>query len=120
MGASPVLDFKVRSYQGDYEVFFRDQPFEGIEESAGETHYLVDEKVSDLYRSELKSVLQSRSCLLITANEENKSFNRLGSYIEHLIEKGVKKNHRLVAIGGGILQDITCFLASVLFRGLRW
>ena len=26
----------------------------------------------------------------------------------------------MVAIGGGIIQDITCFLASTMMRGLPW
>lgn len=29
-------------------------------------------------------------------------------------------NHRLVAIGGGITQDVTAFIASVLYRGVGW
>ena len=34
-----------------------------------------------------------------------------------LIERGFRKNHRLIAIGGGITQDITAFIASIcLFR----
>ena len=32
----------------------------------------------------------------------------------------IEKNHILIAIGGGIVQDITCFVASTLLRGLRW
>ena len=40
--------------------------------------------------------------------------------IQAIIESGVKKNHRLVAIGGGIVQDITGFIASILYRGVDW
>src|SRR5581483_3202456 len=32
----------------------------------------------------------------------------------------IRRNHVLVAIGGGIIQDITCFLAATMLRGLPW
>ncbi len=32
----------------------------------------------------------------------------------------VNRENKLVAIGGGIIQDITCFLASTIMRGLPW
>ena len=37
-----------------------------------------------------------------------------------LIEKGFRKNHRLIAVGGGITQDVTAFIASILYRGVQW
>ena len=37
-----------------------------------------------------------------------------------LIEGGFKKNNRLIAIGGGITQDVTAFIASILYRGVDW
>ena len=32
----------------------------------------------------------------------------------------MKRNYKLVAIGGGIVQDITGFVSSILFRGVEW
>ena len=32
----------------------------------------------------------------------------------------IKRGNPLIAIGGGIVQDITCFLASTMMRGLPW
>ena len=37
-----------------------------------------------------------------------------------MIEKGFRKNHRLIAVGGGITQDVTAFIASILYRGVQW
>ena len=33
---------------------------------------------------------------------------------------GLRRDHQIVALGGGIIQDITCFLASTLLRGVPW
>jgi 3-dehydroquinate synthase len=40
--------------------------------------------------------------------------------IKTLIERNIKKNDVLIAIGGGIIQDINGFIASILFRGIDW
>jgi len=40
--------------------------------------------------------------------------------MEALVRMQVRKSSLLLVVGGGILQDIGCFIASVLFRGLNW
>ena len=48
------------------------------------------------------------------------SFEKLAPVFVWLLENGLKRDGRLLVIGGGVLQDIGCFIASVLFRGVRW
>ncbi|MGV2387507.1 MAG UNVERIFIED_CONTAM: hypothetical protein LVR29_01675 [Microcystis novacekii LVE1205-3] len=36
------------------------------------------------------------------------------------MELGFRKDCTLLVIGGGVIQDIGCFIASVLFRGIKW
>ena len=36
------------------------------------------------------------------------------------MEANFKKNHKIVAVGGGITQDIVGFVSSVLYRGVDW
>jgi 3-dehydroquinate synthase len=111
----------ILSHRGSYTVFFDEGALEAINETMGTgTHFLIDRKVADLYNDELSKVIDSHSVLLIEANEINKSLHRFPEYVKHLVSKGIHKNHRLVAIGGGIIQDITCFLAATLLRGLPW
>lgn len=81
---------------------------------------LIDDRVADLYYQELNSVIEAPSTLRIEAVEENKSLERCPDYVEHLIGQGIRRGDRLVGIGGGIVQDITCFLAATLLRGLEW
>lgn len=37
-----------------------------------------------------------------------------------VLEKSIKRNFTLISIGGGITQDVTGFVASTLFRGIKW
>jgi 3-dehydroquinate synthase len=111
----------IQSHRGPYKVIFDDDAL-GLLNMNGEaeSHFLIDKKVADLYGDELDRVLNSRSVLLIEANEVNKSLHRFPEYVEYLVSQSIRRNHRLVAIGGGIIQDITCFLAATLLRGLPW
>ena len=111
----------IQSHKGPYSVQFDEDALLHVAGAAStQAHYIVDAKVAELFARDLQEVLGSRSVLLIHALESNKSLERCPSYVEHLVACGVRRGHVLVAIGGGITQDITCFLAATLLRGLDW
>lgn len=110
----------IRSHSGPYEVHFDEDPFPALNAAAAGTHFIIDEKVAGLYRQQLEGVLNSHSVLLIEALETNKSLDKLPAYVDHLVGRGIRRDQQLVAIGGGIIQDITCFLAATLLRGVGW
>ena len=113
-------DLTIESHRGPYRVRFG-EPFAGLADGLSPTeHLLIDERVARLYEQPLRRVLDSQSVLRIEATEENKSLERFSSYIEHLIHRGVRRDHTLVVVGGGILQDIGAFIAGILHRGIRW
>jgi 3-dehydroquinate synthase len=81
---------------------------------------VVDDRVADLYTEHLRDVLARPSTLRIEALEANKSLEVLPDYIDHLVEHHVRRGQTLIAVGGGIIQDIVCFLAATLLRGMEW
>ncbi|MGA2079060.1 MAG: AroB-related putative sugar phosphate phospholyase (cyclizing) [Holophaga sp.] len=81
---------------------------------------LVDRQVRDLFPGALEGLPGTVRVLALDATEEQKSYENLVWILEDLIEQGFRKNHRLVAIGGGIVQDATAFIASILYRGVDW
>ncbi|MDF1795416.1 MAG: hypothetical protein P1U63_02635 [Coxiellaceae bacterium] len=110
----------IQSHCGEYFVDFYnsihlDPLFDDVQK-----HYIVDRHVSELYSDSLNEILKSDSVLLIDATEVSKSLEIFPTYVEHLIGKKLRRNHRLIAIGGGIIQDITCFLAATMLRGVEW
>jgi 3-dehydroquinate synthase len=58
--------------------------------------------------------------VVVQATEENKSIERTIPVFERLVANRIRRDHVIVAVGGGIIQDITCFAASTLLRGVRW
>ncbi len=81
---------------------------------------LVDENVFNLYSHPIESVLKNYPILKLEATEEQKSFERLTPVFVKLLELGFRKDCTLLVIGGGVIQDIGCFISSVLFRGIKW
>ena len=63
---------------------------------------------------------RSRAPILIPAHETNKSLEQLPFLIERLRLAGVDRGTTLIAVGGGVIQDIAAFTASVYMRGLKW
>lgn len=110
----------IQSHRGPYTVSFG-TAFEGLQAGLAETeHMIIDSRVAELYAGPLGNALSRASTLRIQATEENKSLERIPDFVTHLIDHRIRRDHVLVAVGGGIIQDITAFIAATLLRGLRW
>ena len=110
----------INSHKGAYEVNFSEDWIRNINNYDLESSFfIIDSCIAKLYEKSLKNILKNKY-YLIEANEKNKSLEKFPGYIEDLTNLGLKRGNKLVAIGGGITQDITCFLASTMFRGLDW
>lgn len=81
--------------------------------------FIIDRKVYDLYEKYFQSVPKER-LILLDATEENKVIHTALNICEKMTEIPSKRNTYLVSIGGGIIQDITGFVANVLYRGIKW
>lgn len=111
----------IQSHRGPYTAVFDEEAFSNLNANVpSQAHFIIDDRVAQLYAAELSQVLKSPSVLRIEATEANKSLDKFPAYVNHLVSCSVRRGHVLVAIGGGIMQDITCFLAATLLRGLDW
>lgn len=120
MGGSPVDEMVIQSHRGPYRLRFG-PPFAGLEAGlAANEHLIIDDRVAKLYAEVLGRALAARSVLRIEAKEANKSLERFSDYVQYLLESGIRRDHLLIAVGGGVIQDITAFIAATLLRGLPW
>src|SRR6478609_8243674 len=56
----------------------------------------------------------------IVADERHKSLDALPAVISRMRELGANRRTHLIAVGGGVIQDIAAFCAAVFMRGLSW
>lgn len=111
----------IESHTGPYTACFDDDALGRLDATVPDkAHFIVDARVVELYREQMSNILAAPSVTLIPATEINKSLDRMPEYVEVLVTNGVRRDHTLIAIGGGIIQDITCFLAATLLRGVDW
>jgi 3-dehydroquinate synthase len=82
--------------------------------------FLVDRKVAELHERLLTETVSADCLNRIEATEHAKSYEQLIPVFCRLLDAKCQRGSLLVVIGGGVLQDIGCFIASVLFRGVRW
>lgn len=107
-----MLDMMIDSHKGMYNVEFDDR-IDINKITALGTHFIVDANVQERLGN-------LPNMIVITAEESQKSYEGASWIVEELIKRGLNRSSHLVAIGGGITQDITCWIASTFMRGIDW
>lgn len=91
---------------------------------AGKAAIITDDTVGPLYGKALTNTLMQAGvdCVTLTlpAGEQTKSFAQLQDMLEKLLDAGFERNDTLIALGGGVIGDLTGFAASTLKRGCKF
>jgi 3-dehydroquinate synthase len=75
---------------------------------------LVDDRLSYLISSDNFILIP------IIVSENSKSLDALSPVIQKMRQGGAGRSSRIVAVGGGVLQDIATIIASLYMRGIVW
>lgn len=83
---------------------------------------VADSTTAELYGAELKEILKE-TCMYVSmfvfpAGEVNKTLNTVRDLYEHLILEKFDRKDMLVALGGGVVGDLTGFAAATYLRGI--
>jgi 3-dehydroquinate synthase len=106
--------FDIKTSEGSYPVVITHGIIQEIASRHHDALYLID---SNLMKY---TPLSASRCVWVDATEENKSLDRLSDVIVQFRGLGANRGTHIVAIGGGIVQDIATFCASIYMRGLGW
>ena len=71
---------------------------------------LVDANIARIYAAQFGESLNSPTVQIIEATETNKAIVNIVPVIESMVEAGAKRGQMITAVGGGIIQDIACFI----------
>jgi 3-dehydroquinate synthase len=111
----------IKSLFRNYDVHFIGDftlPLQGLVDQ--HVFFVIDSIIWEIYKENLKDVISDGRILIVEANENNKSLDKCREIIETLVDMQVRRNEKLVAVGGGIIQDVTAFSASIIYRGIEW
>ncbi len=85
---------------------------------------ITDENVAPLYLETLKKSLEAHNiyagAIILKAGEATKSYDNFISVSEQLLDMGIERNDLVIALGGGVIGDLTGFVASTLRRGVSF
>ncbi len=83
---------------------------------------VVDSKVADLYKDLLTEVGKVEGVVVapLQATERNKNLDKVEELLTFFLQKNIRRDSVLFAIGGGITGDLAGFVAAVFQRGINY
>ena len=120
------VDLGARSYDIAIGPDLLDRAGTLISERLGErqTVIITDSNVGPLYAEQIEESLAAAGhrgrTIQIEAGEQSKSFVYLETLLNDLLSDGLERSTVLVALGGGVIGDLTGFTASIALRGVEF
>ena len=106
--------FEIGAAAGKYSVTIESHSFERTLGEFANAVVIADEFFEPRFTK------AGRAAVLIEATETMKSLEASPVLIEKIRKGGATRQTELLAVGGGIVQDLSAFIASVYMRGLKW
>lgn len=83
---------------------------------------ITDETVYALYKNTVTETFKSLNyhVIILSPGETSKRLNVYEDIIHELLSKEIHKDDCLIAFGGGVIGDLTGFIAATLYRGVDY
>lgn len=115
----PIYDIMIES---DYSKL--SSVFEKLDTKAHKICIVSDSTVSKYYLNEVLEILKDNAEVVIShtfpAGEASKNLDTVQGVYEHLIKEKFDRSDVLVALGGGVVGDLTGYVAATYLRGIRF
>ena len=122
------MELKLNAKNGDYSIFIEENSLQTAGTHAkkltgGKVFVVTDSNVFPLYFETVKASLENEglsvSHYVIPAGESSKSLEMLGILYEECVKNRITRTDLIVALGGGVVGDLTGFLAASYLRGVN-
>ena len=85
---------------------------------------VTDENVARQHLGPLEAGLAASGrhagSIILPAGESTKSFGQLDQLCQRLLELGLERGDAVIALGGGVIGDLSGFAAAIVRRGMRY
>jgi 3-dehydroquinate synthase len=93
------------------------------EHKIGNNILIVSEPfIKKKYQKNIENSLQKNNCKIswysIPSGERNKNLETIENLYKKCVESKIDKSSCIIAFGGGVIQDITCYLSATFRRGI--
>lgn len=117
-----MKEIQVRSRLKNYNILFELEIWSKLKNifAAEKAVFIVDANVLSLYQASFETHIPSAQVISFEARESHKNLQEVETVVNQLLKLKFRRHQRIVAIGGGITQDVIGFVASTLYRGVKW
>ncbi len=82
---------------------------------------VTDENVAKFHLDKIKQILgYDAKSIVLPAGEEHKNLETVSRLWKSFLEAGLDRKSTVIALGGGVIGDMTGFAASTYMRGIQW
>lgn len=81
---------------------------------------ITDSNVAPLYLEKITSKLLDYQRYIIPPGEHSKSMEMAYSLINKMINDNVTRDYTVLSLGGGVVGDLSGFIASIYMRGIKY
>ena len=119
-----IMYEKKPCYEIVFETSFEQlwEELEKLEASDKKLCIITDSNVEKIYGEEIVNLLQDKckkvSLFSFKAGEEHKTLDTVKTIYDFLIKEGFDRKDMLLALGGGVVGDMTGFVAATYLRGV--
>ena len=119
------LNLKINGYKVYIEEGILDKALDYISTvyNNKKVYIITDDLVSTFYLERLENILKEKyivHSIIIKNGETSKCFDSYVDVCKKLIELDIRRNELLIALGGGVVGDLTGFVASTIYRGVPY
>ena len=83
---------------------------------------ITDDNVEPLYYTEIERLLEGKKVykFVIKAGEESKNAQNYINLVNQLAKAGLSRKSTVIGLGGGVVGDLSAFIASTYMRGIGY
>ncbi|MDL0088662.1 3-dehydroquinate synthase [Campylobacter gastrosuis] len=113
------IDINLKQNEQSYKIFINELDTITLK---GKVAIITNPKVSGLHLNTLLSALNcdERFIISVADGEEYKNLATCQSILEQLFTSKLDRTSTLIAFGGGVISDMTGFVASIYERGIKF
>lgn len=86
------------------------------------TIVITDENVAPHWLTKVTQSLESAGLstksIILPPGEHTKSYRQLEALLDELLDQGIDRKTTLIALGGGVIGDLTGYAAAIVLRGI--
>jgi 3-dehydroquinate synthase len=107
------------SAMGEYDVIVGDagRALSGL--SLQNPIIVTDENVANHHLEKIQAIFNARS-VIVPAGEEHKNLETVSLLWKSFLENGLDRKSTVIALGGGVIGDMSGFAAATYMRGINW